>query len=85
MPVAPLPRLVRTVPAEEPCRSWAEATDLLRLVAEISLNIARRKAVREGSALEKPSQVGGAASRSDNEADGDAMTAISTGSTGGVR
>lgn len=59
--------------AEAPHGSWSQATDFLRLVAEITTNIARRNAARQASAIGVPCHDGGAASRSDEEPDGAAM------------
>lgn len=62
-----------TADAEAPYGSWPEASDFLRLVADITANIARRNAARQAIALGGACQPGGAASRSDEEPDGAAM------------
>ena len=62
-----------TADAEAPYGAWPEASDFLRLVAEITTNIAKRNAARRASALGVPCHGGGAVSRSDEEPDGAAM------------
>jgi hypothetical protein len=68
--------LARTPPdTEAPYRSLAEATDFLRLVAEITANIATRNASDKESALGAPCHLGGGASASDDRPGGDGMSA----------
>jgi hypothetical protein len=88
MTASPAPlRLARAASAtEEPYRSWAQATDLLRLVAEITVNIAKRNAGREMSALAVPCREGGPVNGPDDDADGEEMiTACIRPTNGGVR